>query len=212
MLKRKIRTLAVSGITIVAATVLTALFATGASATVTATANPGHANVASNTVVHAATAAANTSATPDSSTTPYYVCSLGDSSEGGLGCIFAPGHGNIVGTRYTRSTTLNLVLQPQETAGGFAWYELRYNGTNECLNWSPATGWVYEDSCIPNDPNEEWEHHGVNGDPNVLVNFASDFFLTTCQNRNSLLLASTYVNGSCTLSASPQIDWQFTVA
>lgn len=43
MLKRKIRNLAVTGITIVSATLLTVLGATGASATVTVAASPGHA-------------------------------------------------------------------------------------------------------------------------------------------------------------------------
>jgi hypothetical protein len=177
----------------------------------TATANPGHADVADTTVVHAAPAAANASAVPNSSTTRYYVCSFNpqNPARGGLGCIFAPGHGNIVGTRYVRNTTLNLVFQ--EHTAGFDWYELRFNGTNECLNWSPANGFVYEDRCIPNDHFEMWEHHAIEGDPNVLGNLASASILTTCQNRNSLLFALP-TTGNCTVSASPQYNWQFTVA
>ena len=61
MLNRKVRNLAVTAVTIVSATGLSALFAAGASASVTAAANPGHAAVTA-----AASAAPNTSATPDS--------------------------------------------------------------------------------------------------------------------------------------------------
>lgn len=202
MLKRKIRTLAVSGITIVAATVLTALFATGASATVTATANPGHADVAATTVVSATPAAANASATPNSDATPYYVCNIT------LGCIGEPGHGNLVYVRFARNITLNLVYQ--ETVVD-AYYWLRFNGTNECLNYSPATGFVYEDSCQPDDPNEMWEHH--NG--NLLGNLATGTRLYTCNNSgNARLSASPTTPPGCnvppTRGTSPnQWNWLF---
>src|SRR5262245_41523 len=108
MLNRRMRKLVVTGIMIVSAPVLPALFATGASATVTATANPGHADAASYTAVPAAPAVANASATPDSSTAPYTICSyLPGHPTGGLGCISDPGHGNLVYVRFNRNTTLN---------------------------------------------------------------------------------------------------------
>lgn len=202
MLKPRMRNLAVTGITIVSATILTALFATtGASASVTATANPGHAGVAATTVVHAAPAAANASAAPDSSTTPYYVCSTS------LGCIFAPGHGGTVGTRYARNTTLNLVFQETAPLGGvdYDWYWLRFNGTNECLNYSPTSGFVYEDSCIKDDRNEMWEHHV--GD--FLYNAASGFYLYTCQDYRASLLAASIPAGGCAIDTTSQYSWLF---
>lgn len=66
MLKRTVRDLAVSAITIISATMLIALGATGASAASIAAANPGHAYVAAKTVAPATRAAANASKTPDS--------------------------------------------------------------------------------------------------------------------------------------------------
>lgn len=205
MQKRRIRILAVTG-SIVSATVLTALSATGASATVTATANPAHPNVAASTVAPAAPTTANHSTTPDSSTAPYTIHSVIPGSHvGGLGCIGDPGHGNVVYVRFTCTTTFNLVFQ--ETTAGFAWYWLRYNGTNECLNWSPANGFVYDDSCIPDDPNEMWQHH----DGDLLGNFANgNNFLVTCNDTgNSRLITNTFMINGCSQTSPAQENWQF---
>jgi hypothetical protein len=209
MLKRTVRNLAVAGITIASATVLAALGATGASATVTATPNSGHADVISYTVVLTTPAAANASAAPDSSTTPYTVCSFNPAPPytGGLGCIADPGHGNVVYVRFNDNTTLNLVYQ--ETTGGFAWYLLRFNGTNDCLNYDPSNGFVYDDSCISDDLNEMWQHHYGN----ELVNFASDTALTTCNNTgNTRLIASSSEPPGCNfnIASLPQWNWELT--
>jgi hypothetical protein len=184
MLNRKVRNLAVTVITIVSATVFAALFATGASAAVTAT--------------------------PDSSTTPYTICSIYPDPPytGGLGCISDPGHGNVVYVRFNRNTTLNLVYQ--ETTEGYAWYLLRFNGTNDCLNFSPTTGFVYDDSCISDDPNEMWEHHYGN----LLGNLASgNTALATCKDTgNSRLIESLIAPAGCNISSPAQFNWEFTEA
>lgn len=65
MLKRRARNLAVTGITIVSATMLTVLAATGASATTMAATNPGHAQAAASNLASANPAVRNVSAIPD---------------------------------------------------------------------------------------------------------------------------------------------------
>jgi hypothetical protein len=67
MLNHKRRSLAVTGITVMSAALLTALVTTGASAATAAAASPNHAAVAAATVARATQAAPNTSAVPDTS-------------------------------------------------------------------------------------------------------------------------------------------------
>jgi hypothetical protein len=219
MLNRRMRNLAVTGMTIVSATVLTGLFATGASATVTP--NPRHAKLWA-PVSFATPAAANASATTGSSATGSYICSTngGGVNGGGLGCIDEPGHNEQVYVRYVRNIQFNLVNE--ETADGYAFYEIQYTGTNppECLNLNPSTGFVGEDSCQPGDPNELFEHHY--GDLLGNLAWAEDlgidpFYtpLSTCNDAgNSRLIVfaatvPTVLPSGCSSTNPEQYNWLF---
>lgn len=163
--------------------------------------------VALGAVYGVSTTAAQAAATlPQSATTPYTIHSVIPGSHvGGLGCIADPGHGNLVYVRFTCTTTFNLVYQ--ETTAGFAWYLLRYNGTNDCLNYDPDNGFIYDDSCIRNDPSEMWEHHS--GD--LLVSLANESRpLTICNNTgNARLFASPLVPPGCHVTSFAQLNWEF---
>jgi hypothetical protein len=89
-----------------------------------------------------------------SSTTHYTIHNLT------RGCITDPGHGNVVYVRFNCGTTFTFTNPV--TTDGYTWYLLRINGGADCLNYDPGNGFVYNDSCIPNDPNELWEHHSAN--------------------------------------------------
>jgi hypothetical protein len=45
------------------------------------------------------------------------------------------------------------------TPNGNAWYELEIMQIGECLNWDPANGYVFDDSCQAGDANELWYNH-----------------------------------------------------
>jgi hypothetical protein len=121
-----------------------------------------------------------------------------------LGCIADPGHGNVVYVRFNCNTTFTFTNPA--TTGGYTWYLLRINGGVDCLNFSPSTGFVYADSCIPNDPNEMWEHHYANW----LGNLASgNTILTTCNDTgNSRLIASQAAPAGCNITSPDQYTWE----
>jgi len=44
------------------------------------------------------------------------------------------------------------------TSNGNRWYEIQ-TVDGGCLNWDPSNKIVYDDSCVPGDPNELWYNH-----------------------------------------------------
>lgn len=143
MLHRKIRNLAVTSITAVAAIVFAALNATGASAT-TPVANSGHATVAATTAAAAA-----------SSIEGFYLFNLEGAYEGENACLFAHAHNYYIQTENSpsgctqwwsfinRENVTNLSGQTDT-----AW-EIQLADTGQCINDVDTT--EYLDSCQPGD-------------------------------------------------------------
>jgi hypothetical protein len=173
MLKRTIRNLAVTAITIASATTLTAMGATGPSAAATAATQPGHAYIAANTVVQAARAAhpnalalvpstlatpANATTVPHASTAQSIFCpgySLKDDgqTQGGGGYYLTDeGHNQIVRTTGTGSCWDFFGVSSNCPNGACFLIEDLNSGL--CLN--VASGYVYADSCHSSDHNEWW--------------------------------------------------------
>lgn len=154
MLTRKLRNLAITGITIVSATVLTTLAAVGASATTVAANNPSHTNATAATVVPAAPAADTRSAIPDSTNPKCH-------SDGSIipwACVQVFGNGLIIdawnGWAYVPATS---VLYDSSSAH----IELYYNSRGP---YGPATHYSNSGHNCPgftintgkNSPNCSW--------------------------------------------------------
>jgi hypothetical protein len=154
MLNRKLRNLAVTGITIASATGLTALSAHGVAAATTAAAGPGHA------VGAAITVRSTTAAPAATGIQGFYlgnwesVLSIG----GNTGCLFAHAHNYPIQTTnnpsdcaqwwsyINRENIINLSGQT-ETA-----WEIQLEDTGQCIN--DVDFIEYLDSCQPGDENE----------------------------------------------------------
>jgi hypothetical protein len=174
MLKRTIRNLAVTAITMASATVLTAMGATGASAAATAATQPGHAGMAAETVVQPAPAAhvnalahgPATLATPAKAATMphaspaqsvycpgYSVRDDGQSQGKGGYYLTDEGHNQIVRTTGTGSCWDFYVASPNCPDGGCFIIEDVLNDL--CLNVA-ASHYVYADSCHAATDQHEW--------------------------------------------------------
>jgi hypothetical protein len=130
-------------------------------------------------------------------TTYYYIVNF----DGTGFCIQNTSHGKVMVTGSigppcaTTFTFTNPVVDPTTK---FTYYLIRINGGVDCLNYDPFTGWVYDDSCIPGDHNELWQHH--NGA--LLMNYTSNSALAACNDTsNSALYASIFVPSRCSLSS-----------
>jgi hypothetical protein len=174
MLKRAIRNLAITAITMASATTLTAMCATGSSAAATAASQPSHAGMAANTVVQVAPAAhvsalaqvpatlatpANAATMPHASPAQsaycpgYSVKDDGQTQGGGGYYLTDEGHNQIVRTTGTGSCWDFFGESANCPDGGCFIIEDLNAGL--CLNVA-ASHYVYADSCQGTDQHEWW--------------------------------------------------------
>jgi hypothetical protein len=140
---------------------------------------------------------------PQSASTDYIIHNVK------LGCIADPGHGNVVYVRFTCTTYVNFI--DPVTEYGYTWYLIEMNGDpNTCLNYVPSSFYVGADSCVPNDPNELWEHHEAYELVNQTVTLATGYGqLMTCNDTgNSALIAYPLLPARCHFTSSVQYSWE----
>ena len=152
--------------------------------------------------VFGATAAQAATTLPQSATTQYTIDNVK------FGCIYDPGHGNVVSVSFTICNTTFTFTNPVTTEG-YTWYLLRINGGSDCLNYTPKTGFVYDDSCIPGDSNELWQHHFANLLGNLSQNVHTAAILSTCNaTGNSRLILAPLQPTGCTVALADQYTWE----
>jgi hypothetical protein len=177
MLKRKIRNLAVTVITIGSATVLTALGATGASAAATTAGQPGHVDVAANTMQAAPAARGNAVAhVPAALTVPAPVSGealespaphLSDSSFDSSDCI--PIYLNNTALSWNdpglhqdiRITANNTTCYTEQSVPGTDLFLFRINDGADCVKIiypdANENEYATDQGCNINDPLEQFE-------------------------------------------------------
>jgi hypothetical protein len=79
------------------------------------------------------------------------------------GYIVATGHGDIYSVTNDVSVQPPALISftyPTVTPNGNSWYLM--STPQGCLNWDPSNDAVYDDSCVPGDPNELWYYNAYN--------------------------------------------------
>jgi hypothetical protein len=179
MLKRMVRKLAVTGIAVVSATVLTALGATGGSAATTAAATPSHATAAATDRVGLAdapaahVASAQSDAAASDPTWNLWAIAPENLVPDDLVCIRDTAHNDLVYLTNFDSCSDISFINEYTTSDGNAWWELQMdNGL--CLNWSNPSvggnGYFYADSCVAGDQDELFYNHV----PDQLISLAGN--------------------------------------